>query len=84
MERAKNYCIAFQCRASYNGRFGTRDWRAYRRFMVWPILFATLKEANEFMRENGTFKNLNGRKLSMSVYDRRTLRKMHQGDNLKS
>ena len=44
-----------------------RDWRNYRKFSVWPILFETYAEAKEFLDQNFTFKNIHGRKLSASV-----------------
>lgn len=58
--------IRFQRRADWNG--GDRyDWRSYRDFMVWPLTFTSKDAAEDFMRDNITFKGLTGRKLSASA-----------------
>jgi hypothetical protein len=60
--------IRIQERAPYNPKVGpTTHWEAWRKFSAWPILFDTQKEAQAFMRECFTFKNLTGRKMSASV-----------------
>jgi hypothetical protein len=61
------WCIQIQERAEYNGRYATDDWRAYRKFSVWPVTFATEKDAHEYMTSCFTFKNLHGRKMSAST-----------------
>ena len=63
----RRWYIRIQMRADYNGRYGRNDWRSWRRFCAWPITFATCAEAEAFMRENFTFKNLHGRKMSASA-----------------
>lgn len=66
-QRRLRYCIRIQQRAAYNGRFPRDDWRAYRKWSVWPILFPTRDLAEEFMSACFTFKGLHGRKMSASV-----------------
>lgn len=64
---AKLYYIRVQQKTPYNGKYPRHDWRAYRKFLAWPITFTTPSAAHEFMDVNFTFKNIPGRKLSASV-----------------
>ncbi len=63
-----------QERAPYNGRFDRDDFRAYRKFSVWPVTFPTSTACDEFIRTHFTFANLNGRKMSVSSMNRGQLR----------
>lgn len=65
------YFIRVQIRTAYNGLFERDDWRAYRTMAVWPRLFPSRAEAERFMQECFTFKNIPGRKHSASVDSKR-------------
>lgn len=72
---ARRCYIRIQQRAPYNGKYPRGDWRAYRKFSAWPITFETRRQAEEFMHDNFTFKNLAGRKMSASVCECGPIRK---------
>lgn len=61
------YYIRIQRRCAYNGRYPPNDWRAYREFMAWPLLFPTREAGEKFMDYAFTFKGITGRKLSASI-----------------
>ncbi len=64
-----------QERADYNRRFPEDDFRAYRKFSVWPISFATCAECDEFIFNTFTFANLpSARKRSVSSMNQAQLR----------
>jgi hypothetical protein len=63
----RKYCIRFQCRSDHPGG-DLDDWRSWRRFMVWPMLFDTRKDAEDHMGYVDLFQNMRGlRKVSASV-----------------
>lgn len=72
-----NWFPVIQQRAPYNGRFDRDDFRAYRKFSVWPKVFKTCAECDEFIRTNFTFFNLNGRKMSCSSMNQAQLRNVN-------
>lgn len=62
--------IRILCRAPYTGDHyggGRYNWRNWRKFMAWPLLFATSTEAQEYLEECFTFKGISGHKLSAGV-----------------
>lgn len=65
--RAGMWAIRIQRRADYNGLYDRDDWRAWRDFMWWPILFKRQTDAQAYMNACFTFKGLVGRKMSASV-----------------
>ena len=74
----KHWAILIQSRAPYNGKYRKGDWRAYRQWYVWPILFYTKNECEAFMEYCFTFEGLVGHKLSASatnMYKRQRIRK---------
>jgi len=64
--RKKSY-IQIQQRCDYNGLYPRNNFRAWRKFSVWPILFDTDEDARKFMDECFTFRGINGRKMSASI-----------------
>jgi hypothetical protein len=67
----RRYYIRFQWRRTEEDtRYGRQDWRRYRQFAVWPMLFRTSEEAWDHLHGvPDMFANLRGtkRKLSCSV-----------------
>lgn len=72
----KTWLIVIQQRCAYNGRFEQNDFRAWRQWSVWPLLFASKSECERFIRECFTFKNLHGRKMSASAMEIHTFRRL--------
>lgn len=65
----RKYYIQIQQRVSYdpNGKYEKSDWRAWRKFSVWPVLFNSAEEARQALHGCFTFENLPGRQLSARV-----------------
>jgi tryptophanyl-tRNA synthetase len=71
---SQRWFIVIQEHCSFNGRFSRYDFRAYRKYSVWPKTFATEIECTAFMEQCFTFKGLNGRKMSASAMNQIQLR----------
>ena len=53
-----NWFPVIQERSPYNARFDRDDFRAYRKYSVWPKVFKTCAECDQFIYDNFTFANL--------------------------
>lgn len=69
-----NWFIVIQQRASYNGRFPKDDFRAYRKYSVWPKVFPNCADCDEFIRTCFTFQGLSGHQMSASAMNQAQLR----------
>jgi hypothetical protein len=76
-----NWFVVIQERAPYNGRFPREDFRAWRKYSVWPKTFATENECAEFLDQCFKFKGLEGAKISASAMSQAQFRNVTwQGD----
>lgn len=64
------YAIRIQRRADFKGG-DRKDWRNWRQFSVWPVLFDTEDDADAAMKSCFTFKGMRGRKLGAVIVSRR-------------
>lgn len=66
---SKRYYIRTQCRRPDGPLPGAdrQDWRSWRKFSVWPLLFESREAADEHLSKCFTFKGLHGRKQSACV-----------------
>lgn len=69
-----SWFIVIQERAPYNGRFPEGDFRAWRKYSVWPLTFSTEAECSDFISNCFTFRGLSGRKMSASAMNQAQLR----------
>lgn len=66
------FYIEIAHRSPYNGKYGRSDWRGYRKYSAWPILFKTRYDAEGYMAVCFTFKGIGTRKVSASIQRTKT------------
>lgn len=68
-EYKMSWYIRIQERADYHPTYkgGRNNWRNWRKFSVWPLLFDTQSQCNDFIEACFTFSGLNGHKMSASA-----------------